>query len=362
MAVTIIVVSISAGALFTIGKQYVAQSYFSEAQAVTTIEEFEAITQSAWSLYPDDEFVGILAQLKLNQLGEMMALTEPSQEDQERFLATAEQSIVLAQTAIAQDPTNPNAYATLAVIYNTLDQAGLEGAGARADEAMAEAIKRDPLNPSYALVAANKALLAEDFVKAREEAMKSFELRRNSPPALFLLAQIDIQEGDVESAIAMTRQITTLEPNNPTRYYQLGILLASNNDVEGAITAYQAAIAKDPNFANARYLLALSYLKTGRVDESLAELRIVQQANQDNTELQDLINQIETNGAAAISELGLGEQVSEGGPKQTEGDGQTDTDLVSPVNTPAATTNESESAGNFVTVPTETSPHTEETQ
>jgi tetratricopeptide (TPR) repeat protein len=167
----------------------------------------------------------------------------------------------------------------------------------------------------------------------------ALELKNNFSEALFLLTQLDIKDGNLQSAIDTTRQIITLEPNNPTRYYQMGVLLAANKDLEGATKAYEAAIKIDQNFANARYMLALTYLDQKRLDDALVQLRIVRETNQDNEQLNNLVSQLEQNGLPLAPTDGLGGAVSEEKPGQQNGDTvttptQPNTDLVTPVNTP----------------------------
>lgn len=344
MAVSVVLVVSAVTVLFSVGKQYIAEAGFREAQATaTTVEEFEIAVQSAYELYPDDTFVLSLAQAKLITLRQLLTLTEPSESDQQKFADTAQQVILLAQEAAQLDQTNPDAHEILANAYYALAQAGLTGAQEQAWASLEDAKWRDPLNPTYALLSAYMSAQSGELETARTSVGEALELKRNFGEALFLLAQIDIQEGDVESAIATTHQLVTFEPNNPTRYYQLGILLAAGKKPAEAITAYQTALARDPNFANARYMLALTLVEQGKTAEAIEELKIVQQNNQENTELSDLIKKLES-GDFTPSELGLEAPVSEANPNETTEDGvvttaKTDTDLVSPVNTPAETTN-----------------------
>lgn len=355
MTVSIVAIVSSVGLLFSVGKQYAAQASFTHAQTAETIESYDQQLQSATLLYQDDTFVSVRAQIRLAQLQEIIAIAEPSEQDQVRFITIAEEAIILAQGAISLDPSNPDSYAILASIYSILAVAGLADAEARATSMFEDALYRDPLNPVYALMKAYMSVRLNDLGRAREEIGQALALKQNYTEALFLLSQLDIQEGNTEAAITTTRQIITLEPNNPTRYYQLGILLNANNNQEAAIVAFEAAIARDTNFANARYLLALTYVQVGRPEDALRELRIVEQNNADNPELKAVIEQIQTTGTVSVPGAGLEPSVTESSPTQTNGEGVTadqapDTDLVSPVNTP-----QGNSSGGSVNQPPSTS-------
>jgi tetratricopeptide (TPR) repeat protein len=337
MTLVIVLIVGSVSAVFTMGKQYVAQAQFTEARTTATdAAQFQQMAGSAFSQYPDDIFLGTLAQSRLVVLRQMLALENPTEEDQAKFVNEARQAVAEAEEAIRLDPSNPGGHATLADILIVLAAVGFEDAENRANGKLADAKWRDPLNPLYPMAAASLAIQLQDNELARKEIATALTLKRNYSEALFLLSQIDVQEGKIEDAINTARQITTLEPNNPTRYYQLGVLLAANKDSAGAIAAYEAAIVRDSNFANARYMLALTYLDASRLEDALTQLRIVRESNQDNEQLNSLITQLETNGYIPTPVTGLEGSVNEAAPGQ-EGDsvvspGDPNTNLVSPVN------------------------------
>lgn len=343
MAAIILIISGSIAVLFSVGGQYVAQAQFSQSQATAeSIEVFEQVAFNSYGLYPDDRFVSARAQIKLAILNALVNIAEPTEEDQQRFLDAAEQGIIFAEQAVAEDPTNPDNHAILAGIYSNLAVAGIDGAQERASQSLAAAQLLDPLNPGYQLIAAQIAIRAGDATLAREGISAALNLKRNYTQALYLSAQLDIAEGNAESAIATTRAIITLEPNNPTRYYQLGILQSAIGSSTEAIASFQAAITVDPSYANARYLLALAYLNDGSTQTALTELRIVQQTNSENVELTALINQIESGDLSGVPNLGFEAPVNDAAPGEgfedtVITDEAVDTNLVTPVNTISGT-------------------------
>jgi tetratricopeptide (TPR) repeat protein len=342
MTIVIVMITVSVSALFTLGKQYVAQAEFTKARtSATTVEEFQQLTQSAFSQYQDDTFAGAIAQTKLGQLQAMLGIQEPTKEDSDRFRSLAGEARQYADKAIELDSTNPDAHATLANLFMLLAGAGFDDFENLANGKIEDAKWRDPLNPSYAMMSAYMAAQLNDSTLAREKVREALELKNNFSEALFLLTQLDVKDGNIQSAVDTTRQIISFEPNNPTRYYQLGVLLAANKDLDGAVVAYESAIKLDQNFANARYMLALTYLDLKQLDDALTQLRIVRETNQDNAQLNNLISQLETNGIPPTSSQGFEGSVNEQQPNQQNGENVTsptnpDTDLVSPVNTAPA--------------------------
>jgi hypothetical protein len=86
-------------------------------------------------------------------------------------------------------------------------------------------------------------------------------------------------------------------------------------------------------------MLALSYIDAKRLDDALKQLKIVQDSNKDNEQLNNLIKQLETSGLPLPTQ-GLQGAVNEAAPNQNQTTGQNvtspsdpNTSLVSPVNT-----------------------------
>jgi tetratricopeptide (TPR) repeat protein len=338
MVLVIVLIIVSVSGVFTMAKQYVAQATFTKARSeATTPAEFQQITIEAYQQYQDDTFLVAIAQARLIELQSMLALEKPTEQEQQKFIEMARQAVLEAEEAIKLDESSPVAHATLADIFSVLAVAGFEDAPGRATAKLEDAKWRDPLNPIYAMAEASLAIRLNDSGKAREKIAKALELKRNYSEALFLLSQIDVKDGKIDDAINTAKQIITLEPDNPTRYYQLGVLQAAKKDLPAAIGSYEAAIQIDKNFANARYMLALTYLDSNRLQDGLAQLRIVAETNKENKQLTDLISQLETNGYVPQANAGLEGSVNEATPSQGGDNVTTPTDpntnLVSPVNT-----------------------------
>lgn len=359
MAVIILIIAVSVGTLFSVGKQYVAQADFNKAQLTSdSIESFEAQALKAYDLYPDDTFIATLARVKISQLNSLATIPEPTEVDQQLFLDTSKAALELATAAVRDDVTNPLNHALVAEVYNSLAAVGIDGAEARATEALSEAQKLDPVNPSYRLMEAQMALQNNNPIKAREDIVSTLSLKSNYTEALYLLAQLEIAEGNTESAISATQAIINLEPNNPSRYYQLGLLLSANNDPDNAIRAFKEAIRIDPDYANARYLLAGEYVKINQNDLALDNLKQVIETNPDNLLLSNLVERLEAGENVGLSDFNLNLQVRENAPESdfantVTTDGETGTNLVSPVNT-VSETEEAPSDINDATIDTAT--------
>jgi len=341
MAIAIVFISAAMGTWFTFGKQYVAQATFAQAQAnETDSETLDQAALTSFELYSDDQFLGVRARLALLEMNQILTIAEPSEADQQRFLAASNQALTFADAAVAQARTEPSHYAILAGVYNNLAIAGIPDAVGRATSSIAAAQALDPQNPTYALLTAQLAANRGDVESSRSALLQALQQKNNFSEALYLLAQLDIAEGNVESAIATTQAIIRLEPNNPTRYYQLGLLESSAGNTTAAREAYVAAIQLDPNFANARYLLALLQIADGETEQALSELRFIQESNADNVQLQELVATLEAGDVPTLATTSP-EQVNENEPVAVD-DGVTssvmpESNLLTPLNTVGGT-------------------------
>lgn len=312
MAIVVVVVSVSVGGMVSVSKQYIAHSSFANAliEGVPS-DDLIATAQNSYAMYSDASFAIAQVRQYIGNLGALLAIPQPTDEDQRAFLSTTELAMISAQDALKSDDTNPDAHVVLAGIYNVLALAQIDGAEERAKAAINQAIEQDPFNPGYHMVIAQMAVRTGNLDLAKTEVSKALVLKDNYTEALFLSAQIDIQEGENEAAIEKTRDIIALEPNNQTRYFQLGVLLASINDSAGAQTAFRRAVQLDPYYANARYLLALELIKSNQNEQALEQLKVVRETNIDNVELETLISKIESGEEIELPDLDFVPPVNE---------------------------------------------------
>jgi len=342
IAGAVIIIILATVVIIYLSQKFLAQvkiidgmSAFAETGDVVAYDAVLAEASNAFN--HQDLFVAERARLRLADLTRLTALSEPTENDRIQFEQSLLEGVRFAEEAIAIDPTNPFNHALLGSLFGLIDPSSLPEARERRDAALAEARRLDPLNPDYHLLLAQIASRFGDTTTARTELAASLALKRDFTEALFLSSQLDIQEGNATSAIATTESIILIEPNNPGRHFQLGLLRLSTNELALAATAFERALALDPNYANARYMLALTYLDQGRQEEALTHLRLVAATNQDNQGLQTLIAQVE-GGDLSRPETPTGLPVEEFDVQRT-GEQMTipdspDTPLISPVNRP----------------------------
>lgn len=284
------------------------------ATAGSQVDELDNRIIEAFDMSKNDAFTAQIAFHQLSRLRAILATAEPTTADQQAFQTSATRALEAAQTAVTLDPTNPLNHQLLGQVYAVLAMVGVEGAFDRARSAFSDAAAYDPHNPLIDLLQADLSLGQDDSAGSRTHAENAVRKKPNYTEALFFMAQLDINEGNVDRALVIVNGIAQLEPQNPARRYQLGVLLASADRLDEAVLAFEQAVALDPQYANARYFLALGYAEQGRVEAAIEQLTIVRGLNESNAVVDELIAQLRENGALAGS-LTAGGAVNERDPQ-----------------------------------------------
>jgi len=332
--------------LIGISKQYVASIVYADSvQQFKTGADYRTTDDGllqAQTLNPQDLYVAERAQLRLTEISRISRLQfdgddlQSKEANQQYFNQLVSEGIALAQLAIAIDGTNPDNQVLLTNFYSLLNPAEFKDITERTEELLARARELDPQNPIYLLLLSQHKARVNQLDETRRLLLDAVVMKNDYTDALYLLSQLDIQEGNIESALALTRSIISIEPNNPTRYFQLGLLLAADQQLNLASKAFESAIKLGGTYANARYFLALTYLDLGREEDALIELRQVLETNEGNELVSDLILQIKS-GDYVRPENNAGIPVSNEQSFSQDGDVTTtnefpDTDIVTPLN------------------------------
>lgn len=351
VAVVMLIIVASTSALFFAGRQYASvHTYGSGLYAAATGNDLQVVESriaDAYAISQSDVYALQLAMYQLSKIHAFLNVAELTAEQEQELQASIQNGINAAQIAVDQDPTEPANLTTLGSIYSVLASASVEGAAERATEMFQKARQYDPQNPLYALLLAQLSSRTGDLENARSSAQEAVRLKNNYTDALFFLTQLDIAEGKTADAISTTQAIISLEPNNPARHYQLGVLLSAHNEIDAAITAFEQAIALDTNYANARYFLALAYAQQGNTQGALQQLQTVLDLNPGNTQVQDLIDRINSGeGLSAPEDVQQTQPQVDEPTTVTSEDGTVtttedpDTPLIRPVNTVGGTEEE----------------------
>jgi len=345
----VIAIAGSVSILYICGKQYVAVYIFAnsvaEAQAGGDIDTIEADVARAFTLVGNDLFARRIAEYQILRMNALLTLESPTEEQKKQFENAGANGINAGRLATERDATDPENWAVFGRVYGLLAVAQIEGTYELAKEKLEHARDLDLKNPRRLLELAGLEARAGNAEEAYRLTQSALALKANYSDGLYFLSQLDIAKGDVEAAVRSTRAIISLAPEDPSRYYQLGILEASRQNEEVAISAFEEAVRLNPSYANARYFLALSYVRVGRIADARTQLERVLELNPDNELIMSLIAQIDETGTISLdteSSLQEGQIVEQDADAVQVSDDVTtenapDTPLITPVNTPPAT-------------------------
>ncbi len=276
------------------------------AQALTlgNIDVAENYVLKAIDLSPNDIYFRALAEIDLSRLNKLLAEQDPNATSvpdsvKQKFSQIIGVARANATSAKDKDNTNYQNWLSLGNVY--LSVAKVEGAYENAKIAFGEALKRNPKNPSIYISLAQLEISKNDLPKARENILQALNLKNNFIDAYFLLAQVEMQDKNINGAIQSVQAATFIDSANPGNHFQLGVLYYSNGDYLKAAQSFIQAVELAPDYANAKYFLGLSFDKLGRVNDAITVFTDLKKSNPDNQEIIQILKNLQAGKSAIAS-------------------------------------------------------------
>jgi len=129
-------------------------------------------------------------------------------------------------------------------------------------------VRDDPANGQAHLRLGYARVQSGDCAAAEREFHAAIASGLPSADAYVGLAGCLGQRRELVGAEAALEQARRLEPDNPGVIANIGILKATRGDSAGAIDLLQKALSLDPQLHEARFNLALTYARSGRMSEA----------------------------------------------------------------------------------------------
>lgn len=257
------------------------------------LNEAEKYATKAVSFSKTDSYYRLLTDIYLARLSSLSLQKDiPKETLNSQFQAVFQNAINSSKAAIDYDNTNYQNYFSAGRVYESVIPA--EGAYKMAYDNYNGALRLNPKSPALNLMLARLEAGNKNNAKAREYIMKSLQLKNNYTDAVFLLAQIEISEGNIKDAIKLVEAGSTLTADNPVVFFQLGVLKYSDKekDYKGAAEAFEKAVKLNSSYSNARYFLGLSYYNLGRTSDAIKQFESVQSLNPDNKEVEFILKNL----------------------------------------------------------------------
>ncbi len=266
-------------------------------EALTTgdLSRAEEKLTRAKTFFPHDSVLRIKTEVAIARMRAALTETADTTGDlQIRFQETLGNAVSEAREAIVYDETNYQNWITLGRVYESIVPLKIEGAYENAKAAYERAAVVNPKNPAMILTLARLEAARGDLGMAREYLGKAIEMKGDYTEAIFALAQLEAEEGNVKKAIEETRRASLIAPNDIGVFFQLGFLLYTARDYSGAVEALERTVFLNPVYANAKYFLGLSYAKLGRTGDAITQFEGIQTLNPDNEEVERILGNLRT--------------------------------------------------------------------
>ena len=271
--------------------------YFSKGlnggNTMESLSKSEGMLLRAISLNKNDVYYRSLSQIYISQIGVLVNDKTISPDilksNLQQLVNNAQQS---ASLAVSQNPKQYLNYVNLGNIYSSLVPLSVTNSYESAVAAYDKALLLAPNNPSIALAKASLEFVNKNNSEARKFIKQALDLKANYIDAIFLLVQIETNEGNLSEAIKQAEYAGTMAPNDATVFFRLGLLRYNDNDYTGAVSAFEKAVILDNSYLNARYFLGQSYKKVGRTSDALIQFNILSKVLPDNQDVKNAISSI----------------------------------------------------------------------
>ena len=287
--VLVLIINISLGYL-VITRYASSVSGLQAAQVINetgNLEDGLAKAERALGLAKTDSNYRLLSQIHVARLNALLGREDlaGTEEGTAQFQAVLGEAISSAQSATQVDEEDDANWLALGNIYEALISLNIQGAYENARQTYQRAGSVGPTNPLVDLSLARLEVLRGDNESARIHINDSLVKKNNYTGAIFLLSQIEINEGNIAAATQAVEAASLIDPNDPLTFFQLGFLKYSQRDFEGSIQALERAVTLNPPYSNAKYFLGLSYYAVGRIEDAIVQFEDIEVLNPDNQDV-----------------------------------------------------------------------------
>jgi len=280
-------------------EKFTSVVYFSKAiTADNTMESLgksELMMTKAIALNKNDVYYRSLSQIYLSEIN---LLINDASVTKDTLQSSLQQLINLAQQsaglAVNQNQKQYQNYMNLGSVYTALVPLAVTNSYESAVVAYDKAMLLAPNNPSILLAKASLEYANKNNTGARNYIKQALDMKSNYVDAIFFLAQIETNEGNLSEAIKQAESAAQVAPNDSTVFFRLGLLRYNNNDYTGAVSAFEKAVILNTNYLNARYFLGQAYKKVGRASDALVQFNILAKVLPDNQDIKDAIKSVNT--------------------------------------------------------------------
>jgi tetratricopeptide (TPR) repeat protein len=289
--------------VYGISVRVLAQNKIIDAAKLVTdnkIDEAELKLLEAAKSTDLDYFYKSLFSLEVGKVNNLLSNAPEDAADNKEWndkLAAAFQNAVLSGNGmVASFPDNSTNLLTLANFYSDSASIKVPGAYDKAKEVYTSLINSNPNDPTPYYFLAKLDFNNGNTDSALASLNKAVELKPEVVDFNLALADVYISKKDFDKAIeVITNGIQKIAPAESQMLYdKLSLVLFGTKQYAKAIPVFSRILQLPPqvqnySYANVKYYLGLSLIKTGDYDNALLIFNDIKSTNQDNTELDRII-------------------------------------------------------------------------
>jgi len=285
IVVGVFVAIVSLVLVYGIARTYASSIYHGRAIQTANagnLSQSETLVKKAIALRAQDRYYRTAALINSAQLNQILASQEATDEARTAFQTALSKAIENANAAKEKNPNSYDNWMTRAGIFAAVVPLNVEGALENAVANLEEARARNPKTPEVDYQLAQLQIASDASDQARSSLEAALAKKANYTAAILLLAQIDLDEGNLKDAIESVRAAVFFEPQNSVLLYQLGILLLQDKNYEQAAAAFELSLQNQPDYANAAFFLAQSYAFLDRTEDAIPLMQELKRTNPEN--------------------------------------------------------------------------------
>lgn len=246
-------------------------------------------------LFPTDQSYRLGALIHLAKLNQIINTTTntPSAETQQAFQEELGAAVESGLAAVRYNEQNYRNWAALGATYQSVVPLNVDGSYEAAVNAFTKARELNPSMPTLAMSLAQIEIAKGKPETAKQYVEEAVALKRDYTQALTLLAQLELEGGNIKKAIERAESASVFEPSNPVMHFQVGVLKFEDKDFQGAGEAFTRAVELAPDYANARYFLGRTYISIKDFEKALVEFKEVLRLNPESADVQGVITALE---------------------------------------------------------------------
>ncbi|OIO33103.1 MAG: hypothetical protein COZ49_01685 [Candidatus Yonathbacteria bacterium CG_4_10_14_3_um_filter_47_65] len=308
--VLVLLVLGSLGGGYLLFQKFLSVGYFQKSvsayQNDGDLSKAEVYISQAIRLNQSDIYFRIFSEINIARLRGVLSQSAVSQDTvKSQFLTVSQFATENALNATAIDGENYQNWLSLGHVYEALMPFGApEEFYQNAKSSYDKALALNPKSPSILLAEARLELGHKNVDGSKNYIAQALNERSAYTEAIFLLSQIQADEGNLKDAIASADVASRISPTDIGVFFHLGYLKYSNKDYQGAISALGRAVEIAPNYLNARYFLGLSYQKIGERGKAIEQFETIDKYEPGNSDVRKVLNNLRSGVSAeeAISQ------------------------------------------------------------